>query len=285
MTELVVRRLLVDLESPMAPRWNGADAFRTAFFNALSMSFPAGEQFFIDAGRAGVKRLPPEEQARWRSELQGFIGQEATHRRIHALFNAHLARQGLVNTWEGRIVARQRRLDGADPRHAVAITAATEHFTAIFAEHLLAHEAVLEGAPERLRILWLWHSAEESEHRCTVFDLYGALGGNLAWRRRWMLLVTIFFAVDLARQTLRNLWNDRALFSLAAWRSAAGFLFGRQGLVRGTWSPWRAYFSPGFHPSQLGGERGPRWLAQSAASFATVGGAAGAALEGHDAKG
>jgi len=51
MTDLVVRRLLIDLETPVARHWNGGDAFRTAFFNALSFSFPAGEQFFIDSVR------------------------------------------------------------------------------------------------------------------------------------------------------------------------------------------------------------------------------------------
>ena len=49
MTELVVRRLLIDLETPFARHWCGGDAFRSALFNALSMSFPVGEQFFIDA--------------------------------------------------------------------------------------------------------------------------------------------------------------------------------------------------------------------------------------------
>ena len=39
MTDLVVRKLLVDMQAPLAPRWNGGDAFRTALFNALSMSF------------------------------------------------------------------------------------------------------------------------------------------------------------------------------------------------------------------------------------------------------
>ena len=58
MTDLVVRRLLIDLETPFPGRWNGGDAFRSAFFNALSMSFPAGEQYFIDAVRAGLKKLP-----------------------------------------------------------------------------------------------------------------------------------------------------------------------------------------------------------------------------------
>lgn len=59
MTELVVRRLLIDLAQPMAQHWCGGDAFRTALFNALSMSFPMGEQFFIDAVRDGHKSMPP----------------------------------------------------------------------------------------------------------------------------------------------------------------------------------------------------------------------------------
>ncbi|MDO8375330.1 MAG: metal-dependent hydrolase, partial [Polaromonas sp.] len=87
MSELVVRRLLIDLETPLPRHWCGGDAFRTAFFNALSMSFPVGEQFFIDSVRNGLKALPPELQDQYKAEVQGFIGQEATHRRVHGLFN------------------------------------------------------------------------------------------------------------------------------------------------------------------------------------------------------
>ncbi len=77
MTELVVRRLLIDLQSPFARNWCGGDAFSTAFFNSLSMSFPFGEQFFIDAVRDAVATLPPEVQAKYRADVRGFIGQEA----------------------------------------------------------------------------------------------------------------------------------------------------------------------------------------------------------------
>src|SRR5687767_15193669 len=94
MTDLVVRRLLVDMEAPFARHWNGGDAFRSAFFNALSMSFPVGEQFFIDSVRNGVKSLPEEKRKPFESEVQGFVGQEATHRRIHSLFNGQLDRHG-----------------------------------------------------------------------------------------------------------------------------------------------------------------------------------------------
>src|SRR5881394_2082308 len=101
MTSLVVRRLLIDLEAPFERRWNGGDAFRSAYFNALSMSFPVGEQFFIDSVRNGVKTLPDGARDGFEAQVQGFVGQEATHRRIHALFNGHLERMGYTNTWEG----------------------------------------------------------------------------------------------------------------------------------------------------------------------------------------
>ncbi|HEX7385573.1 MAG TPA: metal-dependent hydrolase [Burkholderiaceae bacterium] len=267
----VVRRLRVDLETPFARLWNGGDAFRTAWFNALSMSFPVGEQFFIDAVREGAKLLPVAERERFEAELRGFVGQEATHRRIHALFNRQLEAQGHVNAWEARILRRLERLQGADPRHAVAITAATEHFTAILAEHLLAHPATLEGAEPRLRTLWLWHASEESEHLSTAFDLYRALGGDERWRRRWFGLVSWHFTTDLLRQTARNLAHDGALWRPTTWASAARFLFGRDGLVRRTFGPWRAYRSASFHPRQQGGMLGERWLRDNSRDYTAVG--------------
>jgi predicted metal-dependent hydrolase len=53
MTNLTVRKLLIDLTTPFAQRWNADDAFRSAFFNGLSMSYPVGEQYFMDSVGAG----------------------------------------------------------------------------------------------------------------------------------------------------------------------------------------------------------------------------------------
>jgi predicted metal-dependent hydrolase len=260
MSTLTVRRLLVDLETPPARHWNGGDAFRTAWFNALSMSFPVGEQFFIDSVREGVKELPPELRERFAPEVQGFIGQEATHRRIHGLFNAHLAKQGLVNHWEARAARRMKRLAGVDIRAWVGITAAVEHFTAILAFHLLTRPEFLQGSEERLQTLWLWHASEESEHRCTAFDLYKALGGNEKWRRRFMTIVTWNFLTDALRQTVNNLWHDGTLFQWRTWASGAQFLFGRDGFLRFNFRPWKDYYRAGFHPSQQGETLGEDWL-------------------------
>ena len=261
MTELVVRRLLVDLETPFPRRWAGGDAFRSAFFNALSMSFPVGEQFFIDAVREGARALPPEQAARFEAEVRGFVGQEATHRRVHALYNAQLERQGFVNDWGPRAGARMGVIAGADPRHALAATAANEHFTALLAHHLLERPAALAGAEPRLATLWRWHAAEESEHRSTAFDLYRALGGNEAWRRRWMRRVTLLLLTDSLRQTADNLKRDGALWRPSTWFSAARFFFGWHGLVTRTLLPWLAYFRADFHPSHQDDAAARRWLA------------------------
>ncbi len=90
-TDLTVRRLAVDLSQGFSRHWNGGDAFLTAYCNALSMSFPVGEQFFIDAVKSGAKALPDTpENADLHQVVKGFIGQEATHRHLHGLYNAHL---------------------------------------------------------------------------------------------------------------------------------------------------------------------------------------------------
>ena len=237
MTDLLVRRLLIDLETPFARRWCGGDAFLSALFNALSMSFPIGEQFFIDAVKNGIKALPSEQQEKLRAEVQGFIGQEATHRRVHGLFNAHLERQGLINEWEPRAAARLALLAGADPRHALAITAANEHFTAIFAEWILGTPQLFAGSEPRLRTMWQWHSAEESEHKSTAFDVYQSLGGSHAWRITWFRRVTLIFLGDTLRQTAANLRRDGALWQWRTWTSAVRWLFGRHGLARATLKP------------------------------------------------
>ena len=270
MTDLVVRRLLIDLEQPFARDWCGGDAFSTAFFNALSMSFPFGEQFFIDSVRDTVATLPAELQEQHRADVRAFIGQEATHRRIHSLFNAHLAGQGLVDHWTPRAQKRLKLLEDTDPRHALAITAANEHFTAMFSDWLLAHPQALDGAEPRLRSMWLWHSAEESEHKSTAFDLYRAAQGCDRWRTRWFRRTTVMFLSDLARQLVANLRHEKQLWKWTTWKGGARILLGRDGLLRSNLHIWRSYFRTDFHPSQHESDLSARWLRENAGLFTPV---------------
>ena len=239
MTDLVVRRLLIDLSQPFDRRWNGGDAFRSAFFNALSMSFVVGEQYFIDSLKQALPLMNEADRARLEPEIRGFIGQEATHRHLHGLYNKQLERQGFDNAFERRAAARIRANADINPRNHVGATAATEHFTAVFASWLMKHPEALDGADERLKKLWLWHSAEEAEHRAIAFDVYKAIGGDHRWRLRTYRYVTFTFLSDVFRQTINNLYRDRALFKWSTWSSCWQHLFARDGLLRGNLPAWR----------------------------------------------
>jgi predicted metal-dependent hydrolase len=270
MTDLVVRKLLIDLHAPYPARWNGGDAFSSAFFSALSMSFPIGEQYFIDSVRAGLKALPLEQQTGMAKEVQGFVGQEATHRRIHTLFNGHLEGMGFRNTLEPRARKRMQSQAHRDVRIHVAATAATEHLTAIFADWMLRHPEVLQGAEPRLQTLWMWHAAEESEHRSTAFDLYRALGGIEKWRIYLFHYITTTFLIDVARQTVRNLWHDGSLLRWSTWRSGWQLLMSRDGMYRGNYRAWRAYKAATFHPRQQDGSMSEQWLRYHADQYTPV---------------
>ena len=271
MSDLTIRRLMIDLGSGFPRHWHGGDAFRTALFNALSMSFPVGEQFFIDSVKAGAAALPDTERDRYASDLAGFVGQEATHRHIHGLFNAQLERQGYTNTWGPRAERRSAFVKTLHPRHQVAVTAAYEHYTAILADWLLSTQNDMTDVDERLRTMWLWHSVEESEHKSVAFDIYQALGGSPKWRIRWFLRITMFFISDLIRQTVRNLAHDKALFKFSTWRSGIKFLFGKGSMVRSMVQPIRQYFRADFHPTQIDSTRlTANWLAANQERFKIV---------------
>lgn len=270
MNQLNVRRLHIDLGPAISRHWCGGDAFRTAFFNALSMSFPRGEQFFIDAIKRGIEKLPPEGQEAFSAEVKGFIGQEATHRRIHSLFNGHLEKQGLVNHWQARSDRSMSLTADVDPRHNLGITAATEHLTAILSEWGLANPHWFHSEDSRINTMWMWHFSEEIEHKSTAIDVYLALGGNDDWRVRYYRLITKSFLFELARQTLNNLWHDNSWWKPSTWLSAATFLLGHDGLLRSLRGPWKAYLEPGFHPKQLHNQQADLWLKENQSAYSLV---------------
>lgn len=283
-TDLTVRRLHVDLSKGFPRFWNGNDAFRTSFANALSMSFPFGEQFFIDSVKAGLDHLPDTVDTQTlREGIRKFIGQEATHRQMHKLYNAQLEKQGYRNMWEPRVA---RRIEIARSRlkrkcvekvylHELAITCAVEHLTAILGDITLARQGDVHdwfyNACEPMKTLWHWHAAEESEHKSMAFDLYLSLGGDYAMRIYWYRRFLLFFLIDLARQITYNLWRDSTWKYPSTWMSGAKFIWGRHGLLRSTWAQLKDYFRSDFHPEQQGDSAlAQNWLNSNQAHWSAV---------------
>lgn len=270
MSTLTVRKLNVDLSRGFERHWLNRDVYRTAFMNALSMSFPLGEQMFIDSVRA----VPPDTIADpgLRAEVKDFVGQEASHRFIHQQYNAELVRQGYEYVLEEKTRKRMELIATLPLHDRLAITCALEHYTAMLADFVLRHPEWLEGAEDRMRTLWSWHAAEETEHKAVAFDVYKAAGGAYWKRVLWYLHVSLVFWWEMSFQTVDNLKRDRRLWKLSTWTSAARTWFGSKGLAWHLFKPGLDYLAPRFHPWQHDNRALLRmWLESNDDAFRSIG--------------
>jgi len=260
MPGLTIRHPMIAIDAlTLSPQWLGGNGFVSQLFNAMSMSFPVGEGFFIASVQAALPRLDDPELA---ETVRRFIGQEANHSRLHLALNRRLSQVGLRNLVEPLARWRIRHSEGLAMTSKLAITMAYEHFTATFGDFILCHPEWLDGTEPAMRDLWMWHCVEEMEHRSVAYDVYRALGGGVMRRLVWFWYVSLLFLVDSILQTLLNLRGCGLLWKTASWRQAARFLLGRGGLVWAVLPAWLDYLRPGYHPSQRGEDAlATQWLA------------------------
>ena len=243
LSSLMAIKLEIDLSQGFGRHWLGGDAYRTALFNALSMSFPIGEQMFIDSLRA----IPAEQitDPLLAADIRDFIGQEASHRFVHEQYNAHLVRQGFEYVRGPVLAKRIAKVSTLPVFVRVAITCALEHYTAMLADGVLRHDHWLNGAEPHMRTLWEWHAAEETEHKAVAFDAYQAIRGkafdSYLPRVLTFVHVSVMFWFDTVIQTTHNLHRDGTLWRASTWRSALSTWFGRRGLAWHFIKPSLAY--------------------------------------------
>ena len=216
------RHLRFDVSEDLKTLWHGNDAFRTAFFNALSLQFPDGEQQFINAVRLYRDKI---EDPKLKAEIRGFIGQEALHSREHKDYNEALKARGYdIDALDQRFRKHMEWVGKLPPSRQLAGTCGAEHYTAVLANAILSHPEWMEGATPTMAKLWRWHAIEETEHKSVAFDVYRECVGNEQLRRIVFLFVT--------------------------WIGGFNFLWGKPGVLRKCLPEFLAYFRKGFHPWQ-----------------------------------
>lgn len=231
--------------------WFDGHPFKTAWFNAMSITFPLGEKFFIDSVRHFADDVYDPKLG---AEIRQFCGQEGFHRREHDRYNRELcARRGYDFEWlEGRLeknIARAQRI--LSPLQRLAVTAALEHITAIMAEQALAPDAPMDGVVDpAMQAMWNWHAAEEMEHKAVAFDVYRAVEGGERMRKYSLRRATWFLFADIMGGVIHMLKRDGHLWKPRIWLEGWQFLFGRAGILRRIWPAYRDYFRDGFHPWQ-----------------------------------
>lgn len=214
----------------------------------LSAVFPEGEDFFIRSARHYAGQIT---DPALKEQVKGFIGQEATHGREHRALNERLHEMGYPTRKTDRLVHRRTRAIERrfSPLTCLAITAALEHFTAVFAETLLTDERAqaLLGESE-VRSMLLWHAIEESEHRSVAFDVYRAVGGDEGRRIRTMRVIRFSFPFAVMANTILSLFSDRAAYHPVRLVRSFAALRHSPFLTRAVFRRLGDYNRPGFHP-------------------------------------
>ncbi|MCH8488369.1 MAG: metal-dependent hydrolase [Oceanicaulis sp.] len=233
------------------PRWwLGEDPGRTAFFNALSSTFPIGEKFFMTS----VKHFRDGAPEPLRSQIDDFMYQESIHSREHALFNRQAEDAGYdIKPLEARTRATVEWARSRPPLIQLAATCALEHFTAVLAHALLSDARHMKGASSDAHSLWRWHAIEEIEHKAVAYDTWLYVTRHHTGLRRWarrsvvMATATARFHWVIYRNTADLLKQD-GKNTLGAWAKLLGYLYGRPGPMRLLVQGAIGYMRPGFHP-------------------------------------
>lgn len=230
--------------------WLRGDPIATAFYNALSVTFPRGEAFFVESVKAFREGAPP----RLSQEIAAFITQEVHHSREHVAFNTRITDAGYdISALEQKVVDSLAMTRGRPAILNLAVTMALEHFTAILAHELLANPQHLSGADAESCALWQWHAVEEIEHKGVAYDTW--LHATKDWTpwQRWkvksimMLLVTGRF-VKYRAQGIVALLRQDGLEGPRIWLAMFWHAFGKPGMLRRVAGAWARFFLPGFHP-------------------------------------
>lgn len=230
--------------------WVNKDLVETHFYNALSLTFPEGEKFFIES----VRNFRHLAQGKLEKDIKDFILQEAYHSREHLHFNKHLDPQHYpIEKIETLVKKRLGRARSRGPRIMLAATTVLEHFTSILAADLLKHPELFEHVEGEVKKMWFWHALEESEHKGVAFDLWQLVQSSTPSaiqylrRLRALIFVSVFFMANVSRITLWLMAADN-FRGPKAWYSYLRFLISPRGLVRRHFRLYIDWLRPGFHP-------------------------------------
>lgn len=208
------RRIAFDYPAETLPRhYVNDDLVMSHVVSVLSSFFPEGEDFFVRSVRNYRDRI---EDPELKTQVAGFIGQEAMHGREHRHFNERLGSLGFPTRLIDRLTKHGLWVLAKvlPKRSQLAITAALEHYTATLAEVLLTDpEAQAMMSNDEVRSMLQWHALEESEHKSVAFDVFQAVSGNHRVRTWVMHFTTIGFLAATVGGTILSLVLDRSTYN------------------------------------------------------------------------
>lgn len=243
----------LDFQLSEIPRyWFAGDPFLTRMFDALSLTFPDGERYFIQSVRLLRDQIQDPDL---KQRVADFIRQEAQHGIAHDKMNQVMKDQGMpVDQFIQRLNKIFKfELKYRSPQYNIAMTAAAEHLTALMAETFYGEKDTLKDAHPYVRALFAWHAIEEMEHRDVAFDVMQQVGNVPELTRKMALVLTtgLMFGFTLYRANVMLRYDGFSRIQRLK-MNARGlkWLLGKNGKLRKMKPQFQDWFKPDFHPSQ-----------------------------------
>ncbi len=206
----VVRRVRFAWSDDFDPIWTVKPELAISA-NAVSLLMPHVEPYVVDAVAGAVDELEGDLQV----EARAFVRQERQHHGQHRRFNdvivqrfAGLRHVERLMAWTFALVRRR-----ASTRFGLAFAAGFETVAFSAARWTASRQQRLfADADPTATSLFLWHLAEEVEHKGVAHDVYEQSGGG---RLRYLLAMTgsmLLLACFTTMGTLSMLWSTRRIF-------------------------------------------------------------------------
>jgi len=210
------RRVRFQWPQGQSPVWTPQLPELAIAANAVSLLMPHAEPYAVASVRAALAEdlvTDPDVV----TSASGYATQEAQHHAQHRRFNERLSVRyaGLarLERWFRWAFARLRR---RSTMFGLAFAAGFETIAFVSARWVDQHQSLLRDAEPTAATLFLWHLAEEVEHKAAAHDVYEAAGGG---RLRYAVAMTTA-AMILAFGSLAGTWTmlaaERRLFSPVA---------------------------------------------------------------------
>lgn len=207
--DLAVRKVMLDFSDAKA-LWSPGQPEFSHLMNACSACLPELEPFLCKVVNTARDELPEDADELIRDATL-FLGQEGRHSRMHRQFNETLVREGYTCLREP---VKHLRDDFNDMRRnkghkfSLAYAEAFETFGPLGALFFFDKaKDIFTPWDEPTVFLWLWHFAEEYEHRTVCNYLYKELYNDYWTRVRvlgYMCVHLLGWVVRLAFQLVRT---------------------------------------------------------------------------------
>ncbi len=178
--------------------------------NGLSLLMPALEPFVMKAVRTGAALPQLDDGLRIRA--LSFVHQEGAHQQAHRDFNRGLTAQVPVLRHIERAQRRVFRfLEDHGSTHSMLAHAAGAEAVAFFTARWVdrRRHSLLGDASGPVATMFVWHLAEEVEHKDVAFDLYLASGGGRARYLLGIVSALMIFALSVLATSAVLLLRER----------------------------------------------------------------------------